>query len=165
MLMSRRALAWATAVWEQQSVICISLEEFLAESPFSRRDAAHKLHLHQDARSVADYTVEFCTLAAEIAWNPDTLFNMFLHRSSEVIKDELTALTSRSIGSYGNVGGRGNVFLVAFARPRFPPRLRGTPKAIPRDSDVTRVLTGIAEGGGLASSRAQATGKGSIVSG
>eukprot|EP00063_Salmo_salar_P023125 XP_013997960.1 PREDICTED: protein FAM127C-like [Salmo salar] len=30
-LMSGRALAWATAVWEQQSAVCSSLEEFVAE--------------------------------------------------------------------------------------------------------------------------------------
>ena len=30
-LMSGRALAWATAVWEQQSAVCFSLEEFVAE--------------------------------------------------------------------------------------------------------------------------------------
>jgi hypothetical protein len=31
MLMSGRALAWAKAVWEQQSAICLSLEGFVAE--------------------------------------------------------------------------------------------------------------------------------------
>ena len=30
-LISGRALAWATAVWEQQSTVCLSLQEFLAE--------------------------------------------------------------------------------------------------------------------------------------
>jgi hypothetical protein len=29
--MSGRALAWATAVWEQQSAVCFSLEDFVAE--------------------------------------------------------------------------------------------------------------------------------------
>jgi hypothetical protein len=30
-LMSGRALAWATAVWEQQSAVCLSLELFVVE--------------------------------------------------------------------------------------------------------------------------------------
>ena len=61
-LMSGRALAWATAVWEQQSTICFSLDEFEAEvgkvfdSSSSGREAAQKLlQLCQDPRSVADY--------------------------------------------------------------------------------------------------------------
>nr|XP_046210762.1 protein LDOC1-like [Oncorhynchus gorbuscha] len=31
MLMSGRALNWAMVVWEQQSAVCLSLEEFVAE--------------------------------------------------------------------------------------------------------------------------------------
>ena len=66
MLMSGRALAWDTAVWEQQPTICISLEEFVGEvkkvfdAPFSGREAARKLlQLQQDSCSVADYDVDF----------------------------------------------------------------------------------------------------------
>jgi hypothetical protein len=99
MLMSGRAPAWATAVWEQQSSVCLSLEEFMAEvrnmfdSPLSGREAARQLlQLCQDSCSVADYAVDFCTLAAETAWNPEELFDMFLHGLSEVIKDELLPL-------------------------------------------------------------------------
>ena len=74
------------AVWEQQSAICFSLEEFVAEvkkvfdSPLSGREAARKLiQLRQDSLSVADYAVDFRTLEAESAWNPELLFNTFLH--------------------------------------------------------------------------------------
>ena len=98
MLMSGRALAWATAVWEQQSTVCLSLEEFVEEvwkvfdSPLSGREAARKLlQLRQDPCNVADYEVDFHTLAAESAWNPKALFNMFLHRVSEEVKDELAS--------------------------------------------------------------------------
>jgi hypothetical protein len=48
-LMSGRALAWATAVWEQQPAVCLSLEEFVAEvrkvfdSLLSGRETARKL--------------------------------------------------------------------------------------------------------------------------
>ena len=61
-LMSGRALAWATAVWEQQSGVCFSLEGFVAEvtkvfeAPVSGREAAQKLlQLRQDSLSVAGY--------------------------------------------------------------------------------------------------------------
>ena len=98
MLISVRALAWATALWEQQSALCLRLEEFVAkvrkvfESPLSGRDAACKLlQLCQDSHSVADYEVDFRMLGAESAWNPEALFDMFLHGLSEVVKDEITA--------------------------------------------------------------------------
>ena len=48
-LLSRRALNWATVVWEQQSAICLCLEEFVEEvrktfdSPWSGREAVRKL--------------------------------------------------------------------------------------------------------------------------
>uniref|UniRef100_A0A8K9V5D1 DUF4939 domain-containing protein n=1 Tax=Oncorhynchus mykiss TaxID=8022 RepID=A0A8K9V5D1_ONCMY len=96
--LSVRALNWATAVWEQQPVICSSLEGFVEElrkvvdAPFSRKEAARKLiHLQQDARTVTDYAVDFHTLAAESAWNPEVLFDMFLHVVLEEVKDELAA--------------------------------------------------------------------------
>ena len=40
---------------------------------------------------MADYAVYFRTLVAESAWNPEALFNMFLHGLSELIKDGLAA--------------------------------------------------------------------------
>jgi hypothetical protein len=94
--MSSRALAWATALWEQQSTLCLSLEEFVAkvrkvfDSPLSGREAACKL-LRQDSHSVADYEVDFRMLGADSAWNPEALFDMLLHGLSEVVKDEITA--------------------------------------------------------------------------
>ena len=56
-----------------------------------RKAAQNLLQLRQDSRSVADYAVDFRTLAAESAWNPEALFNMFLHGVSEEVKDELAA--------------------------------------------------------------------------
>eukprot|EP00063_Salmo_salar_P096383 XP_014071218.1 PREDICTED: RNA-directed DNA polymerase homolog [Salmo salar] len=77
--MSGRALTWATAVWEQQPAICVSLEGFVGEvkkvfdATFSGREAAWKIiQLRQDSRSVADY-------AAESARNQEVLFDVFLH--------------------------------------------------------------------------------------
>ena len=40
---------------------------------------------------MADYAVDFRTLAAVSAWNPEALFDMFLHSVSEEVKDELAA--------------------------------------------------------------------------
>lgn len=96
--MSGSELTWATAVW-MQSTVCLNLEEFMVvevrrvfDSPLSRREAVRKLlQLRQDTCSVADHVVDYSTLAAESAWNPEALFDMFLHRLSEVIEDELAA--------------------------------------------------------------------------
>jgi hypothetical protein len=42
------------------------------------RNAARKLlQLCQNIRSVADYAVDFRTLAADCAWNPESLFDAF----------------------------------------------------------------------------------------
>ena len=53
------------------------------------REAARKLiQLRQDPRRVADYAVDFRTLAAE---NQEALFDMFQHGGSEEVKDKLAA--------------------------------------------------------------------------
>jgi hypothetical protein len=122
-LMMGRALSWATAVWEQQSAIRRDQEDFITEvrkvfdSPVSEREADRKLlELHEDSRSVADDAVDFRTLAAESAWNPESLFDTFLQGLSEVIKDELAARWTLIPSSpsplglmdvYGNAGVRG----------------------------------------------------------
>ena len=62
------------------------------EAPVSGREATWKLlQLRQDSLSVADYAVDFHTLAAEGAWIPEALFDTFLHGLSEEVKDELAA--------------------------------------------------------------------------
>ena len=64
------------------------------DSPLSGREANRKqlecgrLIL---SRSVADNAVDFLMLTAEIAWNPEALFDTFLHGVSEEVKDELAA--------------------------------------------------------------------------
>ena len=93
-----RVLSWATTILEQQSAICLRLDDFMAEmrkvfdSLVSRREAAQKLlQLRQDIRSVEDYVVDFRTLEAESACNPESLHDTFLHGLPEEIKDELAA--------------------------------------------------------------------------
>ena len=90
--MSKRALTWATAVWDQQPSKCVSFYGFVGkvkkvlDAQFSGREAAWKLiQIRQDSRSVADYSVDFCKLAEESFWNQEALFDMFLQE----VKDEL----------------------------------------------------------------------------
>jgi hypothetical protein len=40
---------------------------------------------------VADYAVDFHTMAAKSAWNRESLLDTFLHRFSEEVKDNLAA--------------------------------------------------------------------------
>ena len=50
------------------------------DAPLSRREAARKLlQLRQESRNVADYAVDFHTLAVESAWNMEALFDKFQH--------------------------------------------------------------------------------------
>ena len=59
-------------------------------SPVPGREAAQKLlQVRQNSRGMADYTVDFRTLAAESSWNPEALFDTFLHQWLEGRKDDL----------------------------------------------------------------------------
>ena len=100
----------AMAVWEQQSAICLSLEVFVTEvrnifeAPVSGREAARKLlQLWQDSLSVADYAADFCMQAAEGAWSPEALFDMFLHGLSDEVKDKLAARNYRQISTHSSL--------------------------------------------------------------
>ena len=132
------------------------------DSPLSGREAAWKLlQLCQDSRSVEDYAVDVCALAAESAWNTEFLFVIFLKLLSEEDKDEhaarelptdlnwLIALTiDRWVAT--ETGGRGGLIPVPIACQRIPPCLRGTPEVAsvyvperirvpPRVSEVCRL--------------------------
>ena len=62
------------------------------ESPVSGRKVVSKLlDLHQNSFSVADYAVDFCTLASESACYLESLSDNFLHKLSEDVKDALAA--------------------------------------------------------------------------
>lgn len=97
-LLTHRALAWATAVWEEQTRACQHYTWFVAElrrvfdHPIGGREAASRLlRMRQGTRSAADYAVEFRTLAAESHWDEEALLATFLHGLTEVLKDDLAA--------------------------------------------------------------------------
>lgn len=97
-LLRGRALAWAEAVNSSQPVVNLSLDEFLAmmKNVFDHPDhcgtaAKRLLNLHQGPRSVADFSVEFRTLAADAKWNDEALRGVFVKGLNENLKDELAS--------------------------------------------------------------------------
>lgn len=65
-------LAWATTVWDRQIALWSFISSFIAKlrrvfnHPIQGKEAAKRLlSLHQGPRSVADYSLEICILAAE----------------------------------------------------------------------------------------------------
>ena len=97
-LLRGSALDWATAVRESQPHICLSFDTFISEMkkvfdhPVRGRDASRRLlSLRQGSRSVAEFSVEFRTVAADSGWNNESLQDVFLQGLNEAIKDELAA--------------------------------------------------------------------------
>lgn len=95
-LLRGRALDWASALWERQDTCMASYQEFTAEMrklfdhPVRGKDAANRLFsLRQGARSVAEFVIEFRTLAVESGWNEASLQAAFYQGLSEQLKDEL----------------------------------------------------------------------------
>ena len=93
-----RALEWAKPLWEEQGRHANSYAAFTREMsrvfdhPVRGKEAARRLlHLRQGARSVAEYAVEFRTLAGECAWEAEPLTELFQNGLSEVLKDELAS--------------------------------------------------------------------------
>ncbi len=84
-LLTGRACGWATAAWEAQASCCGHYELFKREmiKVFDRsvygREASRLLAvLHQGERSVADFAIEFRTLATTCEWNEPALVARFL---------------------------------------------------------------------------------------
>ncbi|KAL6458335.1 hypothetical protein MHYP_G00335650 [Metynnis hypsauchen] len=95
-LLTGRALAWATSLWERASPDTASGESFMSamrttfHNPRGGREAAPRLlALSQGTRSVADYAIEFRTLAAESGWNEEALMAVFQQGLNGRLKDEL----------------------------------------------------------------------------
>lgn len=97
-LLTGKARAWATAVWDQQGHSCDDFSTFTGEMrrvfdhPLGGSDAANRLfQLRQGSASVAEYAVLFRTLAAECKWNEEALMAAFRKGLAGIIKDELAA--------------------------------------------------------------------------
>lgn len=95
-LLSGRALSWATAVWEARSPFCSSYASFVEEfrrvfnHPLQGREASKELlSIKQGNRSVAEYAIQFRTIAATSGWDKEALIVCFQNGLSEIIQDEL----------------------------------------------------------------------------
>ena len=86
-LLTGRALAWATALWESKNPACLSSVAFTTAM---RRtfDGPGAVNIHQGSLSVANYT-NFRTLAAESGWNPEALGALYQQGLNEYLKGEL----------------------------------------------------------------------------
>lgn len=90
-LITGRALAWATASWQNRLTSHSTLQDFISElrATFEHSSgvgSSSLLRLCQGTRTEVDYTIDFPTLAAVSGWNDD-----FLQGLADYIKDELAA--------------------------------------------------------------------------
>ena len=93
-----RALRWAESFIDEETIHGYSYADFLDRfkrtfaSSMGEEEAAKKLwSLKQGSRSVADFTVDFRTLAAQAGWDYRALKAVFLNALSEKLKDELAS--------------------------------------------------------------------------
>jgi len=148
-LLRGRALAWAEAVNSHQYLTSLAFCKFFSElrdvfdHPDYWGDASRRLiNIRQGARSVADYSVEFKTLAADAGWDDAALWGLFLNGLTEQLQDELATrdetgnfkgLVSRAIQLDNRLRGRrqqGTARLPPLNIPRserFPHALRLVP--------------------------------------
>ena len=95
-LLRGRAAKWATAVWDRDSPLFTSYARFSQELrrifdfPVEGPECTKRLFsLTQSSRSVAEYSIEFRTVAAESGWGDLELKGIFTRGLSEQLKDEL----------------------------------------------------------------------------
>lgn len=95
-LLAGRPRDWGTAIW--RSLCCEDFKLFKAEmikvfnrSVFAKEASRQLAALRQGKRSVADYAIEFKTLAATSEWNPAALVARFLDGLVADVKDEIYA--------------------------------------------------------------------------
>lgn len=98
-LLTDKARAWATAIWQKQGPDCSDFNLFsenmlrVFDQTFSGQEAARKLlNLRQGRNSVADYAISFRTLAADSGWNEPALISSFINGLSEALKDGLATV-------------------------------------------------------------------------
>lgn len=96
-LLRHRALKWPETFFDNSTAQKNSLDDFLefftlTFAPVKNSDLASRQlwSLKQGNGPVADFAVEFCTLAAESEWN-DPLNGAFYNALNERMKDELAS--------------------------------------------------------------------------
>ena len=111
--LSGRALNWAGATIRQNPHLADNLPEFLEEfrrvfdHPTEGSDAAGRLHaIQQGSRSVADYTLEFRTLAADSGWDDIALRSAYRRGLSEELKDLLVRDRPTSLNELATLAHR-----------------------------------------------------------
>ena len=84
-LLTGRARALGTAFWHNPLTIGATFQQFSAkmlfalDHPFTICDASNQLlSLNQGSQSAANYSVEFCTLAAGLGWDDGALQSIFV---------------------------------------------------------------------------------------
>ncbi len=97
-LLTGRARGWATAAWEAQASCGGHYELFKGEmiKVFDRSVYGHEASrllavLHQEERSVADFAIEFRTLATTCEWNEPALVARFLEGLNIDLREEIYA--------------------------------------------------------------------------
>ncbi|KAL2083550.1 hypothetical protein ACEWY4_021323 [Coilia grayii] len=97
-LLTGRARLWGTAEYQRQSPACRSFDAFAAEllkvfgAGTRATDASCELmEIRQGKRTVADFSIDFRTIASKSHWNTEALVDAYLHSLADYIKDELVA--------------------------------------------------------------------------
>uniref|UniRef100_A0A3B3RW46 DUF4939 domain-containing protein n=1 Tax=Paramormyrops kingsleyae TaxID=1676925 RepID=A0A3B3RW46_9TELE len=95
-LLTGRAREWATALWADDSPLLNSGREFhralmeiFNHPAVGRRPGSRLLDCRQGSRSVADFSLEFRTVAANLRWPDDCLQIIFLRALNPDLQDEL----------------------------------------------------------------------------
>uniref|UniRef100_A0A3Q1FXS7 Retrotransposon gag domain-containing protein n=1 Tax=Acanthochromis polyacanthus TaxID=80966 RepID=A0A3Q1FXS7_9TELE len=97
-LLTGAALRWGSAVWQRNGLACSSYAAFTEEMrqvfdhPLQGAAAKKGLGaLTQGGQSVAEYVVEFRTLAAAVDWNDSAIRYLFQRGLNEDLKDQLAS--------------------------------------------------------------------------
>ena len=97
-LLSGKALAWATPLWDRADPATASVQSFCLEFRNVFEEPARVtsaetalLNLTQGDSSVGDYAIQFRTLASELNWNNEALCATFKKGLNSEIKDVLAA--------------------------------------------------------------------------
>ena len=93
-----RARLWGTAEFERLTPACASFNAFAEEmlkvfdNGFSTAEVSRSLmNIRQGNRTVADFSIDFRTLARRSEWNAAAVVDAFFHGLADYIKDELVS--------------------------------------------------------------------------